>query len=113
MNEQGNTRINYTYRDASNYKQPQTFVAAGEITEDQEKIIMDSLLSDDTFIAEQVGMLVERFESITEDDHCYVEFENIELTDDAPTDGTTISELAEAFREAGEFGWDDVKYAVA
>ena len=38
-----NTRIDYLYRDADNYKRDNTCVVAGAITEEQQAIVLDSL----------------------------------------------------------------------
>ncbi len=109
-----NTKIEYLYRDACNYKAWQEVILAGEITEEDKQKITDSLECVTDFIPEQVGLQVFRpWGKITEDDTCYCELEPdtaFTLTDEAPTDDRTIHELAQDF--ADQKGWDAITYAV-
>lgn len=97
-----NTLIQYLYRDASNYKQVNECVIEGEITEEQKKIILNSLYDGELFVPNVVGMPEERFGSLTEDDHAFFELcEN----DFSPTERNanvpvTAGELASRFAEA-------------
>lgn len=107
-----NTKIEYLYRDACNYKAWQEVILAGEITEDDTQKIASSLEDGTYFIPEQVGLPLVRPWGITEDDHCYCELEPnsaFTLTEEAPTDDRTIHELAQDF--ADQKYWDAAEYA--
>lgn len=113
-----NTKINYMYRDADNYKKHQGVVVIGELSEDQIKDIYascDEYVDENSdpiyFIPAQVGLPEERFKEITEADHCWFEMGEIALTDDKPTEMVTADEVFKNFMEAKEKGWDDVGYA--
>lgn len=113
-----NTKINYLYRDGSNYKQYNEAVLEGEFTSEDLKLI-ESVQDCELFIPEQVGLhLVRIDDEITEDDHCYAELfpeDDIELTDEEPYNGDceliTWSQLMDNFRKVKETGWDEVTYA--
>lgn len=63
-----NTKINFLYRDGSNYKKNNSVVIAGTFTDDEINQILDCLDGGGYFIPEQIGFPVERFGRITEDD---------------------------------------------
>lgn len=103
-----NTKINYLYRDASNYKQHNEVVIAGKITEQQISTIVSCLSDGEYFIPKQVGLPETRFSEWTEDDHCWFELSrySFENTDRIPTIGITIEELISNFEKAKD-NWDD------
>lgn len=118
-----NTEIHYQYRDGSNYKQPQSVVVEGELSQEQiqeiysrcdeyvEGEVFDPEIEEPIyFIPRQVGLPETRFEKITEDDHCWFEMGMINLTDKAPTIQMTAKEVLENFEDVDR--WDDVGYAV-
>ena len=105
-----NTKISYMYRDACNYKRPQSVVLSGELTKGQIQQIYDSC-DGEFFIPAQVGLPEIRFGEITEDDHCWFEIGDITLTLDNPTENYTAKEVLDKFLDAKENGWDDVEYA--
>lgn len=108
-----NTYIGYLYRDASNYKKWNEVILSGHLTDPQKEIMISMLDCGIYFIPEQVGLPVERFGDITEDDHCWCELdiEDINDTDLSPTIDMTAEELYQKFVEIdGE--WDDVNYAI-
>jgi hypothetical protein len=105
------------YRDASNYKQFGEAVVSGEYTADEKSAIMGCLddVTDGGFIPQQVDLpaLQERMTGFpSEDDHCWHDLEEIELTNEEPTLQMTIRELVKKFEEAKEVGWDDLTYAL-
>ena len=108
-----NTRINYLYRDASNYKVPNNVVIKGILSKKEIELILDSLNEEEYFIPEQVGFPAERFGDITEDDHCWMELtkEDFTLSMATPTIDLTSAEVIERFRKAKD-NWQDVLYAV-
>lgn len=102
-----NTRINYLYRDGSNYKAGNTVIFRGEITEAQKKQILSCCDEGELFIPGQVGMPENRFEDITEDDHPWFELtlDGFELTDAEPDTLRSVDELVTAFARAKN-NWD-------
>lgn len=108
-----NIRFDYLYRDGSNYKK-----WADVVFRNPDDLSVDSILKsfresfseDGLFIAHQVR-LPEVFLAaeypLTEDDHCFHEFAEVEVTSDTANDryGRSISEfVAEVAREANR-GW--------
>lgn len=104
-----NTSIEYLYRDASNYKVFQSAVVKGAITEEQEDRILQSLNEETYFIPHLVGLPEKRFETWTNDDHEWFEFEGVELTEADATVDITIDELVTGFEMMmvdGEDRWE-------
>lgn len=108
-----NTKFDFLYRDASNFKKHNTIICEGQISEEETRDIYDSLDLGEYFIPEQVGIEAERFGAATEDDHCWCEIgeDAFTSTDEEPTTTLSAKKLVEAFREA-KGNWDDVKYAI-
>lgn len=108
-----NTYFGYLYRDASNYKNWNEVIIKGRLTPKQKEDIISTLNEGLWFIPEQVGLPVERFSDVTEDDHCWceLELENINDTDLPATELGTAQEIYDAFM-AVNGNWDDVTYAV-
>lgn len=102
-----NTRINYLYRDASNYKVLNTAVIRGELSEADQQIILSCLEDGEYFIPSQVGLDEERFGSWTEDDHCWFEMSPgfAEPTNAAPGN-LDCAQLVANFLAAKD-NWDD------
>ena len=112
------TRINYLYRDASNYKQAGAIVIAGEVSEAQRDTIAATLDGEEFFIPEQVGFPNPRnlFDEPSDDDHCWCELDvanDFEQVDAPATDSRTADEIVAAIVAAAFEGWDDVTYAPA
>ena len=107
---QRNTRLNYLYRDASNYKTGNTVVLKGVMT-DEMFAEMQSCCEDghELFVPEQLGLDLIRDWQTTEDDHPYAELEDYELVPDKPTTDMTVEELLEKFREAKD-NWHPEDY---
>ena len=113
-----NTKVEYLYRDADNYKENNEVIVSGEYTEDQKRAILKSLEESDGrggyFIPEQIGLEIHRpGDEITDADHCYCELYEYDfyLTDKEPTDDRSITELTQDFIKVGRDGWDAAKYA--
>lgn len=95
-----NTRINYLYRDADNYKVHNECVITGEITQEQIDTIISTLEDGEYFIPHLVGLPEKKFDTYDpQADHPFFELnENcFELTDFAATLELTVAELVEAF----------------
>lgn len=107
-----NTLFHYMYRDASNYKQFNTVILVGEITDEGRAAIKNSLLEGEYFIPSQVDLedlqyLWENYGGLDDqDDHVWHEIVEISLTDEMPTTSKTVEELVEAFRG---IKWDEAK----
>lgn len=102
-----NTKMYYLYRDACNYKNTNSVILSGEITEEQIKKIIDCTDGGD-FIPSAVGLDEERIGPWSEDDTYYFELteDDFEPTEHDPTTHLTVDELVSAFeRMAGK--WDD------
>lgn len=107
-----NTKLNYLYRDAANYKTWNAVVFQGEITEEQIETIMSCLDSGEYFIPEQVGLPADRGGELDmEYDHCWFELDSssFDTTEAPPTIDMTIEELVSAFQKAKN-KWDDINY---
>lgn len=102
---ESNTRINYLYRDASNYKKHNEVIIRGVLTDQQIDIIMSCLEAGEYFIPEQVGLPeVRSDDSWTEDDHVWFElyrdgFEEVSME---PTVELTAAEVVERFLRVKE-----------
>ena len=74
-----NTRIHYLYRDADNYKVQNECVILGEMTEEQEQRIIACLDEKEYFVPSRVGMPERKFDTETDSDHPWFEWERIEV----------------------------------
>jgi hypothetical protein len=108
-----NTRIEYLYRDADNYKIWEQVVVSGRLAFDD----IGRYLDDGHFIASEVGLPDPQLEWAkqgyrfpTDSDHVYVEVtaDDIQPTLDAPTVSISASELLGRFKTASAKGWDVV-----
>lgn len=103
-----NTKINYLYRDADNYKVHNECVIRGEMTDEQEMRIIGSLDDELYFVPNCVGMPEEKFGSETEADHPWFEWCGTEPTERKPTLDIDAEELTVRFEKAGN-GWQEVR----
>ena len=97
-----NTKINYLYRDADNYKMQNECVIKGEITPEQIAVILSCLNTGEFFIPEQVGMPAMRFSKYDpQSDHPWMELQedSFEPTSCKPTIDMTAEELVNQFLE--------------
>lgn len=97
-----NTKIDYLYRDASNYKVWNSCVISGELSSSNIDEIMETLVDGENFIPHLVGMPETRFGSWTEDDTDWFELyrSGFEPTNQPPTIDVSPDELVARFREA-------------
>jgi hypothetical protein len=103
-----NTRFEYLYRDASNYKQHGAVVLKGAITEELRKRFVAALDEELYFIADQINIpevFITFGEDSKDDDHCWHEFSEFELTDAHGDDGRTVEQFVEAVEAASKHGW--------
>jgi len=95
-----NTKINYLYRDADNYKAYNECIVAGEITQQQIDAIIGSLEDGEYFIPRLVGLPEKKFDTYDPQvDHPFFELneDGFEHTDLPATLGLTVPELVDAF----------------
>lgn len=105
-----NTRIHYLYRDADNYKVQNECVILGEMTGEQEQRIIACLDEEEYFVPSRVGMPERKFDTETDSDHPWFEWERIEETGQKSTLEITAEELVKRFEEASK-GWESVRTA--
>lgn len=102
-----NTRINYMYRDADNYKVHNSCVISGEMTQDQINTIIDTLDDGEYFIPHLVGLPEKKFDTYDpQSDHPFFELspDSFEATEVAATLALTAKELVDAFtRQRGRW----------
>jgi len=108
-----NIKFNYLYRDAGNYKKWADIVFSnperltiGAIT----KALGGSFLADGLFIAQQVRVpevFLSAEGGVTEDDHCFHEFDSVEVSSEIPTDAhhRSIREFVAEVNREGKLGW--------
>lgn len=104
-----NTVIDYLYRDASNYKIWQSCIINGELTEDQKSDIVESLIDQEYFIPEMVGLPGQTFADLGyrsyDDDPEYFEFVDFDTTENDAEVDITPFELVERFQKSRESQW--------
>ena len=87
---QPNLKLNYRYRDAGNYKQFGSVVFSNSSNlslDEATKLIQEKLISSEFFVPKEWKLPSLHLHPYDPElDHEYHEFENWELTDDAPTD---------------------------
>lgn len=105
-----NTRINYLYRDADNYKVYNECVIQGEMTEEQEQRIIACLDEGEYFVPSCVGMPEKKFDTETEADGPWFEWRGFELTEHEPTLEIGANELVARFEKASN-GWQEARTA--
>lgn len=107
-----NTKIEYMYRDAENYKEYETVIIPGEITKEQKELIKNNLDDNENFIPSQVGLedLQPRMINFpSESDHIWHEFdisENDLLTDEPPTTNHCFKDISEFVEQFKDIEWD-------
>jgi hypothetical protein len=106
--KQMNTKIEYLYRDASNYKKINQVIVSGTFDEAQKESIQDCLSEGEYFIPRQVGFPEMRFDKLNEDDHCWFELsvENFSVTSLPAEIQMSVEDVVNAFLAAKD-NWDD------
>lgn len=116
-----NTRLDFLYRDAANYKTTSTVVVKGSPTPDLTARLHAALDEGTYFAPELVGLehparrdvvFMARFPD-PDDDHPFVELDadGITATARPATDTRTLSELVAAFEAAHAAGWNTATLA--
>lgn len=105
-----NTKFNYLYRDASNYKNWGEVIFKGEYTPEMAVELTEYLDEGRYFIAHQVDipeMFFDYGKDSIEDDHCWHEYGDMVLTEQEPTDPRTIQQFIQQVKEESELGWEE------
>lgn len=111
-----NTKINYLYRDASNYKVHNECVIFGPITDEQKTAILAACVEGEYFVPSVVGMPEKRFNDYCDDDHCFFELNACDFEDvqQEPTLDINAAILVSRFEEAARYGkWEAAAKAFA
>lgn len=98
-----NTKIEYMYRDANNYKKFTTVILEGELTPEEIQQILDCRNEGEFFIAQQIGLPENRFDSYDpESDHPWMTLcdDAFSLTEASPTMGVSAKEILSRFLSA-------------
>lgn len=110
-----NINFHYLYRDGANYKSwgEVVFSNPDQLTmKEIESKLIDSFLPDKLFIASQV-FIPEKFlfanGKFTKSDHCYHEFDSVEICKQNPTDDLkrSISDFLKVIERVAEQGWEE------
>jgi len=108
-----NTRIEYLYRDAKDFRFYGEVVLPGSPRRGLQRMEADLRKASDAdgrFVARQVGLLdlfpwVTGHGSYGRNDHCYHEIASVSLTYSESTDARSPEELIAAFKAIGPDGW--------
>jgi hypothetical protein len=112
-----NIRFIYLYRDASNYKQHGEVILSNETQMTLEEVDQQtrSHLSDGLFFITRQVQLEERFFAvISEDDHLWHEFVQVESTTDptfdpVPEAKRDIAQFLQELKQVHNTGWDEIQ----
>jgi hypothetical protein len=108
-----NIKFNYLYRDGANYKSwgEVIFVNSEKIPLDEvNKTLASAFLSGELFVASQIS-IPEKFlffnGKFTQYDHCYHEFDCVEVSEESPTDslGRSIIVFLNEAKSVAKKGW--------
>jgi hypothetical protein len=106
-----NTKFNYLYRDASNYKAGgETVIFRGEWLAEYDARLRRAFFDGDLFIHLLVDIPSVRFEDTSEfgrdlDDHAFHTYESLEATDESATETRSIKDFVRQCEEVGRDGW--------
>lgn len=108
-----NTKIHYLYRDASNYKKPNSIVVPGRYTEEQIQTIISCLNEGQWFVPHKVGFPEEKFEDETEADHPWFELYacDFDETSESPQLEKNPDEIVQLFLQAKD-NWLDLSQMI-
>ena len=108
-----NIKFNYLYRDGSNFKSwGQVIFSNSEnlAIKEVEAKLLNAFLPDKLFIASQIS-IPEKFlfanGKFTKHDHCYHEFDCVEICQEKPTDDLerSITDFLKAVESTSKHGW--------
>lgn len=112
--DKANTRIEYLYRDADNYKCHNAVVIPGTMSREQIVRLMACLDEGEYFIPEQVGLPANDMQSLgysydEQSDHPWFQLyaSGIVPTAQAPTEDVDPEALVVRFEKAAKDGWDE------
>ena len=109
-----NIKFNYLYRDGANFKSWDEVVFKNPEHLTLEEIasrLIDAFLPDKLFVAHQIT-IPEKFlfanGKFTKFDHCYHEFDSVEICQENPTDGLrcSINDFLKVVEQVSKQGWE-------
>ena len=108
-----NVKFKYLYRDAGNYKSWGITVFAnldGLLLYEVESRLRKAFFHREVFIASQIGIrevFLYTRDNPAEDDHCFHEFDSVELTTETPDDlyNRTIKDFVTQVEVESDKGW--------
>lgn len=108
-----NVKFNYLYRDTGNYKSWGEIIFTNPTRLSVDEIdnrLRKSFFHNELFIADQIGIpqvFMYSQGSATTDDHCFHEYDSVELTDEESNDldKRTIQNFLEQIEMAAIVGW--------
>lgn len=101
-----NTKIEYQYRDAENYKKRDTVIIQGHISSEE---FTPLLYDNEYFIPSEVGLKDLQELPFQHYDHIWHEILDISPTDDQPTCNIDANHLLQAFHKASDNDWNVVE----
>lgn len=108
MESDMNSRIEYLYRDASNWKQYNEYIVSGSITERE---IKPFLHDREYFIPGELGLKNLFPMPFGNDDHVWHEICSVEPTNDPPTVSFTAEELRHRLQVAAKNEWHEYNWS--
>lgn len=110
-----NIKFNYLYRDGANYKYWGDIVFSNPdlltLCEIEAKLV-GAFLPDKLFVAHQIS-IPEKFlfanGKFTKFDHCYHEFDSVEICEENPTDDLkrSINDFLKVIEQVSKQGWEE------
>lgn len=109
-----NTKIDYLYRDAGNYKLWNQCIISGELTKEQQNQIMDSLHEGEFFIPRKIPLPEKRFDKWDDTDHIWFELneDSFSFTEEEPTVALSSDDLVKGFLKNKGRWEEDLVYSV-
>lgn len=102
-----NTKIEYMYRDASNWKQYDECIVSGSMTESE---ITPFLHDGEFFIPGELGLKNLCPDVFGEDDHVWHEICSVEPTEEPATVPFDTKELLRRLRKAASVDWNEYEW---
>jgi len=109
-----NTKIDYLYRDAGNYKLWNQCIVSGELTKEQQNQIIESLHEGEFFIPRKIPLPEKRFDKWDDADHIWFELneDSFSFTEEEPTVSLSSDELLKGFLKNKGRWEEDLIYSV-
>lgn len=100
-----NTKLEYLYRDASNYKEFKEVVIKGSL---HKADLAPYLHEAEFFVPSEVGLPDLQHGKWSEDDHIWHEIESLTVVDEEHTLNISAVSLLHAFKQASAKAWNEI-----